>query len=268
MILTYTFFQNALLGALLASILCAIIGTYIVTRRLVIVGGGMAHASLGGVGLGAYFGFSPLLGAALFSILTGFGIRRLSNNRSVREDSAIAMLWTFGMSIGILFAYLAPGFYTDLPAYLFGNILSISHTDLLLLGTLTALTLTLYLVFRDTIISVASDRNFALTQGLPVRFIENLLTVFIALTIVGCLHLMGIVMVISLLSVPQMTASLFVHTYRKLVWLSALFSFAGCLGGLSLSYYADVPGGAAIILLSISCYGLCRMGKYCYVKFF
>ena len=267
MIFTYTFFQNALMGALLASILCAIIGTYIVTRRLVIVGGGMAHASLGGVGLGAYFGFSPLLGAALFSILTGFGIRHLSGNRSVREDSAIAMLWTFGMSIGILFSYLTPGFYTDLPAYLFGNILSISHTDLLLLGSLTAVTFILYQIFRDTIISVASDRNFARTQGLPVNFIENLLTVFIALTIVGCLHLMGIVMVISLLSVPQMTAALFVHTYRHLVWLSAFFGFAGCMGGLALSYYADVPGGAAIILLSISFYALCRLGKYCWSKF-
>lgn len=267
MIFTYTFFQNALIGALLASVLCAIIGTYIVTRRLVIVGGGMAHASLGGVGLGAYLGFSPLWGAALFSILTGFGIRHLSGNRSVREDSAIAMLWTFGMSIGILFAYLTPGFYTDLPAYLFGNILSISHTDLIILGSLTFITFVLYEVFHDAIISVASDRNFARTQGLPVNFIENLLTVFIALTIVGCLHLMGIVMVISLLSVPQMTAALFVRTYRHLVWLSALFGFAGCMGGLTLSYYADVPGGAAIILLSISFYALCRFGKYCIGKF-
>lgn len=268
MIFTYTFFQNALIGALLASILCAIIGTYIVTRRLVIVGGGMAHASLGGVGLAAYLGFSPLLGAALFSVLTGFGIRHLSGNRSVREDSAIAMLWTFGMSIGILFAYLTPGFYTDLPAYLFGNILSISHTDLLLLGSLTLLTALLYLLFRDTLICVACDRNFARTQGLPVGLIENVITVFIALTIVSCLHLMGIVMVISLLSVPQMTASLFVRTYRPMVWLSAVFGFAGCLGGLALSYYADVPGGAAIILLTISFYALCRLGKYVSKRFF
>ena len=131
MLLTYTFFQNALIGALLASVLCAIIGTYVVTRRMVIAGGGMAHASLGGVGLGAYFGFSPLLGAALFATLSGLGIRWISGKRAVREDSAIALLWTLGMALGILFAYLAPGFMTDLPSYLFGDILSISHADLI-----------------------------------------------------------------------------------------------------------------------------------------
>ena len=102
--LAYEFFRNALLGGLLVSILCAMVGTYVVTRRMVIVGGGMAHASLGGVGLGAYLGFSPLLGAALFAVFSGYSIDFLSR-RNVREDAAIAMLWTLGMSLGILFAY-------------------------------------------------------------------------------------------------------------------------------------------------------------------
>lgn len=261
MIFTYTFFQNALIGAFLASILCAIIGTYVVTRRLVIAGGGMAHASLGGVGMGAYFGFPPLLGAAVFAVISGFGIRWLSGKRTVREDSAIAMLWTFGMSLGILFAYLAPGFLTDLPSYLFGNILSISQSDLWVLGGLTLFTVLLYTLFQGPLISVACDPGFAHTQGLPVNALENLLMVLTALTIVGCLHMVGIVMVISLLSVPQMTAALFVRTFQRMVWLSAIFAYAGCLGGLALSYYADVPGGASIILVSISIYALCRTIK-------
>ena len=113
-ILHYTFFQHALLGALLASVLCAVVGTYVVTRRLVIVGGGMAHASLGGVGMGAYFGFSPLCGAALFALVAGGVMRWLAGRRAVREDSAVAMLWTAGMAVGIMFAYLAPGFMTEI----------------------------------------------------------------------------------------------------------------------------------------------------------
>ena len=129
------FLQNALIGSLLASLLCAMVGTYVVTRRLVIAGGGVAHASLGGVGLGAYFGFSPLLGAAGFALLSGLAIDGLSRGR-LREDSAIAMLWTFGMSIGILMSYLTPGFMTDLPLYLFGDILSITRADLWLTGVL------------------------------------------------------------------------------------------------------------------------------------
>lgn len=261
MILTYTFFQNALLGALLASVLCAVVGTYVVSRRMVIVGGGMAHASLGGVGMGAYFGFPPLLGAAIFAVASGFGIRWTATHRGAREDSAVAMIWTFGMAVGILFSYLAPGFMTDLPSYLFGDILSISRTDLVVLGVLTLLAVTLYVLFRSTVVSVACDRNFALTQGLPVRTVETALIVLTALSIVGCLHMVGIVMVISLLSVPQMTAALFARTYHSIVCLSAVFSYLSCLSGLVLSYYADVPGGASIIVVSIVVYALCRAIK-------
>jgi len=261
MIFAYTFFQNALIGSLLASVLCAIIGTYVVTRRLVIAGGGMAHASLGGVGLGAYFGFSPLAGAAIFAVGAGAGIDYLARQRRVREDSAIALLWTLGMAVGILFAYLSPGFMTDLPTYLFGDILSIGQADLWLLGSLTVLTLILYTLFRSTIISVACDRDFARTQGLPVRWIEGIMTTLTALAIVGCLHLVGIVMVVSLLSVPQLTAALFVRTYHKMVWLSALIAYATCLGGLWISYLADVPSGATIILVSIAFYALSRTIK-------
>ncbi len=262
MLIEYAFFQNALIGSLLASVLCAVIGTYVVTRRMVIAGGGMAHASLGGVGLGAYFGFSPLAGAAAFAVLAGWGIRFLGSKRAVREDSAIAMLWTFGMALGILFAYLTPGFMTDLPSYLFGDILSISRADLVALGALAAVAVAFYLLLQSSIVSVALDRHFAATQGLPVNFIEYAMTILTALAIVGCLHMVGIVMVISLLSVPQMTAALFVRTYRRMVWLSALIAYAGCVGGLLLSFYADVPGGASIILSSISLYALCRLGLW------
>lgn len=261
MIFTYAFFQNALIGALLASVLCAIVGTYVVTRRTVIAGGGMAHASLGGVGMGAYFGFSPLLGAAVFAVASGFGIRWLSRERRVREDSVIAMLWTFGMALGILFAYLTPGFMTDLSAYLFGDILSISRADLWVLLVLTLVTLAFYVLLRRPLISVACDRDFARTQGIPVNVMESVMTILVALTIVGCLHIVGIVMVISLLSVPQMTAALFVRTYGRMVWLSALFAYAGCVGGLMLSYWAAIPGGASVILTSISIYALCRAIK-------
>lgn len=230
-----------------------------VTRRTVIAGGGMAHASLGGVGMGAYFGFPPLVGAAVFAVASGFGIKWLGSKRNVREDSAIAMLWTLGMAVGILFAYMAPGFMTDLPAYLFGDILSISSADIYALGTLTIVSLIAYVALRRVIISVACDRDFARTQGLPVDWIETLMMALTALTIVGCLHMVGIVMVISLLSVPQMTASLFVRNYDRMVWLSALIAYISCLGGLTLSYLADVPGGASIIVVSIGIYILCRM---------
>lgn len=266
MLLDYLFFQNALLGALLASLLCAMVGTYVVTRRLVIAGGGVAHASLGGVGLGAYFGFSPLLGAAGFALFSGFAIEALSH-RSVREDSAIAMLWTLGMSVGILAAYLTPGFMTDLPLYLFGDILGITRTDLFLTGALTLLTGLIFASLLPAIVAVAYDRDFARTQGLPVRWIEIGMTALTALTIVACLRLVGIVMVVSLLSVPQATAQLFVRTFRSIIFVSFVAALAACLGGLWLSYVLNVPCGAAIILLSIGGYFFCRAIKSLWTRF-
>lgn len=260
-LLTYTFFQHALIGALLSSVLCAMVGSYVVSRRLVIAGGGMAHASLGGVGLGAYFGFSPVLGAALFALAGGMGIDWLSRRREVREDSAVAMVWTFGMSLGILFAYMAPGFMTDLPAYLFGDILSISGTDLWAMGGLTLATATLFTLLERTIVTTAYDRDFALSQGLPVRIVEQLLTALTALTIVGCLRMVGIVMVISLLSVPQLTAALFTRTFRGMIFASMLVGLADCLLGLTASYLLNVPSGAAIIVVSVMLYFLARAIK-------
>ncbi len=253
-LLHYTFFQHALLGSLLASVLCGLVGTYVVTRRLVFVGGGIAHASLGGVGLGAYLGFPPLAGAAAFALLSGFGIQWLSRRREVREDSAIAMLWTFGMSVGILCAYLTPGFITDLPSFLFGNILSVTRADLAMLAVLAALAALLYVLLLRTIVAVAYDRDFALTQGLPVRTVEALMTVLTALAIVASLHMMGIVLVISLLAVPQMTAGLFARTFGGMALLSIAFAAASCLGGLFLSYWYNVPSGATIVLLCIAVY--------------
>ncbi len=257
----YTFFQHAFAGCVLASVLCALVGTYVVTRRLVFVGGGIAHASLGGVGLGACLGFPPLLGAAVFALFSGWSIQWLSRRREVREDSAIAMLWTLGMGIGILCAYLTPGFVTDLPSYLFGSILSVTRADLLALGALTLLALLLYAVMGRVVVAVAYDRDFAVTQGLPVRFVESLMTALTALSLVASLHMMGIVLVVSLLSVPQMTAGLFARTYGAMVLWAVVFALTGTLGGLWLSYYYNVPSGATVVLFCIAIYFVAKAIK-------
>ncbi len=264
----YTFFQHALGGCILASVLCGLVGTYVVTRRLVFVGGGVAHASLGGVGLGAYAGIPPLWGAAFFALFSGFGIQWLSRRREVREDSAIAMLWTFGMSVGILCAYLTPGFITDLPSFLFGSILSVTRADLWALGILSLVALALHAVMGRVIVAVAYDRDFAVTQGLPVRFVEAVMTALTALSIVCCLHMVGIVLVISLLAVPQMTAGLFARTYGAMAALSVLVGLAGSMGGLWLSYYYNVPSGATIVLLCIGLYFVAKTIKQLYFGLF
>ena len=261
----YTFFQHALLGSLFASIACGIIGTYIVTRRLVFISGGITHASFGGIGIGLYTGISPILGAAIFSVLSAFGVEWLSKRKDMREDSAIAVFWTFGMAIGIIFSFLAPGFTPDLSAFLFGNILTITLTDIWMLVILSLILIGFFYFFITPIIYIAFDREYARSQRIPVRLFEYILMMFIALTIVACLRMIGIVLVISLLTLPQMTANLFTHSFKKIIFMSIGIGFISCSGGLLLSYQLQVPSGASIIFFSILVYAFCKMSKTLYL---
>lgn len=260
-ILQYTFFQNALLGAFLVSILCGFIGTYIVTRRLVFISGGITHASFGGIGIGVFAGINPVLSAMVFAILSAFGVQWITKKKEVRKDSAIAMFWTLGMSVGIICCFLTPGFMPDLPSYLFGSILTIETPDLWLLGGLTVAVALLFTVLLHPIQTIAFDSTFARSQHLPVTAIEYLMMTLIAMTIVASLKMVGIVLAISLLTIPQMTANLFTYNYKKLIALSILLGWLDCLLGLTASYLLNVPSGATIIFVSIVVFSLCKTIK-------
>ena len=260
-IFSYIFFQHALLGSLLASILCGLIGTYIVTRRLVFISGGITHSSFGGIGLGVFMGLPPILSAAVFAVLSAWGIPWFSHRRDMREDSAIAVFWTFGMSIGIICSFLTPGFTPELSSYLFGNILTISHSDLIFLAAITVVAVLCFAIFLRPLLSVAFDAKFARSQHLPVNCIEYIMMSFIALSIVACLRIVGIVLVISMLTIPQVTANLFTRSFKQMMWLSIPIGYAGCLGGLLLSFHYNIPSGASIIFVSTLIYIFCKAGQ-------
>ena len=265
-ILEYSFFQNALLGSLLASVLCGFIGTYIVTRRLVFISGGITHASFGGIGLGVFLGINPILSAMVFSVLSAFGVQWMSHRGDVREDSAIAVFWTFGMSLGIICCFLSPGFMPDLPSFLFGSILTISQADLWLLATLLVVVVLVFALLYRTILSVAFDVDFARSQRLPVAFIEYLMMALIALTIVGTLRMVGIVLSISLLTIPQMSANVLTHNFKRMIAWSIVIGWVDCLMGLGLSYALNVPSGASIIFVSILVYLVLKVGNVAFKK--
>jgi len=260
-LLQYTFFQNALIGSLLTSILCGIIGTYIVTRRLVFISGGITHASFGGIGLGVFLGINPILSAMVFAVMSACGVQWMSKRADVREDSAIAVFWTLGMSIGIICCFLTPGFMPDLPSFLFGSILTIGTSDLILLAAMALLAITVFVFFLRPIQSVAFDSLFARSQHLPVNLIEYGMMILIAMTIVSTLRMVGIVLAISLLTIPQMTANLFTFSYKNIIFLSIIIGWVDCLAGLSISYWLNVPSGASIIFVGIIIYALSRTIK-------
>ena len=230
------------------------------TRRLVFISGGITHASFGGIGIGLYTGISPIVTAAVFSVLSAFGVEWLSKRSDMREDSAIAVFWTFGMAVGIIFSFLAPGFTPDLSSYLFGNILTITEGDIWMLAILSILLIAFFSIFLRPILAVAFDREFARSQRMPVAIFEYLLMMFIALTIVACLRMVGIVLAISLLTLPQMTANLFTYSFKRIIWLSILTGYVSCIGGLCLSYSLQVPSGASIIFVSILIYAAAKLG--------
>lgn len=255
----YTFFQYAVAGSLLASVICGIVGTYIVTKRLVFISGGITHASLGGIGIGLYSGVSPIFAASLFSIFSGLGIEWLSQKKGMREDSAIAMLWTLGMSVGIIFSYLTPGYVPELTTYLFGNIIRISTSDLTFMAAVATATLVFFVSFRNSIISIAFDETFAASNGLPVKLFRYIMITIISLAVVSCIRIAGIVLTLSMMTIPTNTAALFTHKYITTVWLSVIICAVTCLGGLIGAYFYNIPSGTSIIFLSIVVYAVARM---------
>lgn len=261
-LLDFGFFRNAFIAAFIASITCGIIGTYIVARRIVFISGGITHASFGGIGMGYYFGFDPIGGAIAFGILSALGIELFTKKADLREDSAIAMLWSLGMAAGVIFIFLTPGYAPNLMSYLFGNILTVSTSDLFYLLLLAVFVIGFFIIFYRMIIFVSFDEEFAMTNNAPVRLFNALLISLVALTIVLNIRVMGIILVMSLLTIPQAIANLFTKKFDVMMIYSIVFGFLGSLTGLILSYIYDIPSGAAIIFTLVVLYGLIKATYY------
>jgi len=261
-ILSYDFVLHAVEAAFLASITCGFIGAYIVARRMVFISGGITHASFGGIGLGYFLGINPIFGAAIFSILSAFGIRLVSKQTDIREDSAIGILWSFGMAVGIIFIYLTPGYAPNLMSYLFGSILTVTSTDLALMGILAAVTVAVFMLFYRTILFISFDEEYARSHNAPVETFNYLMLTLVALVIVINIRVAGIILVISYLTIPQSTANLFVNDLKKIIILSMIISFAGSITGLFLSYYWNIPSGATIIFVFVLIFMIARAIVY------
>jgi len=246
-IFQYDFIVKGLLGALFASITAGFIGTHIVTRKMVFLSGGITHASFGGIGIGYYAGFSPVAGAAIFGVLSALGIEYLSIHQKIREDSAIGILWAFGMAVGIIFIYLTPGYSPNLMSYLFGSILTVTDADIIALGIMSVVLLIYFGVFYRTILYISYDEIFARTYSSYVNIFKYVTTSLIALTIVLNIRMAGVILVLSLLTIPPNISMLFTRNYRKIIMFSMISGFSGAAAGFIISYYAGIPVGATII---------------------
>ncbi|MBD3272435.1 MAG: iron chelate uptake ABC transporter family permease subunit [Elusimicrobia bacterium] len=249
-LLSYAFIRNALIAGMLASIACGIIGTLVVNKRIVAICGGIAHASFGGIGLGYLMHVNPSISGLMFGIMSGLGIGWLSKKTKKSEDTSIAILWSVGMSLGIIFVSLSSGYVPDLFTYLFGNILSVTTVDIIAILILDCIIiLWIWLVYKETM-AICFDEQFSQIRGVPVNLLYLTMLVMVALTVGILMKVVGIILVIALLSLPAATAAKYTRTLKGMMILSIFLSMFFIISGLMISYFGDLPSGATIILFA------------------
>lgn len=249
-ILQYRYLSNALIACILSGITCGIIGTYIVARRMVFLCGGITHASFGGLGIAFYFGANPILGATIFAILSALGIEWSNSRAKIRPDSAIGMVWGIGMAIGALFISMRPGYTSgDMANFLFGSIVTVTDGDIIALAILSILLIIGTILWHRPIMFAAFDSNFAGASGVPVKAISYAMAIVTAVTIVLSIRTMGIVLLISLLTIPVVAANSIFKEYKKIIPTSVALAVTSSIAGIALSYHAEVPSGPAIIFM-------------------
>lgn len=249
-----TFLQHALIGGLLASLGCGVIGTYVVAKRISFVAGGVAHSVLGGMGIAYFLGASPLAGALVAALVAALIIGWVNLHWHQNEDTIIAALWAVGMAVGVLFISRTPGYNADLMSYLFGNILMVSRADLYVMAALDAVAILLVTLFSKQFLAVSFDEEFARVRGVRVEVFHLLLLCLVALTVVVLIQVVGLILVLALLTLPAAIAAQYRSRLVPIMALAIVLGMAFTCGGLALSYAPDLPAGATIILLAGATY--------------
>lgn len=255
-LLKYNFLQNAVYSALMASVVCGIIGTIIVEKKLVMMSGGIAHTSFGGVGLGYYLNIEPIFGAMFFALLSSVAIVTIRRKTEVDSDTLIGIMWAMGMSLGILFISFMKGYPPDMSSYLFGDILTVTNLDIKVMLVLVVFVVIAITALFNQWKAYLFDEEFSYVRGLNTNFYEYFLFILIALTVIVLIRVTGIILIIALLTAPPAMARLFTYNFKKIIILAIVFGMIFSILGLWLSYLFNIPSGGTIILLIGSTYFL------------
>lgn len=262
-LLQYEFMRNALIASILASLVCGIIGTFIVLRKIVFISDGIAHSAFGGVGLGYFLHISPTIMAIPFSIFSAISINLLLNKKAkIEEDSAIGIMLVFGMAIGILFIYLTPGYAPDLMIYLFGSIISIPNFDLFVMCILDVIIIATIFLFYREFVYMCFDEEFSNIVGIKTKTLNLLLLCLIALSIVVLMRVVGIILLVALLTIPTTISKNFFKNVKSIILLSIFLATMLTVSGLFFSYNLNLPSGATIVLTSIIALIVAKIYKF------
>ncbi|KGN03099.1 membrane protein [Clostridium novyi A str. 4570] len=250
----YAFMRHAVIAVILASIVCGIIGTIVVEKKLVMMSGGIAHTAFGGIGMGYFLGIEPMIGALIFSVLSSLGIAKINRSTNTNSDTLIGMFWSLGMALGIIFIAFTPGYPPDMNSYLFGNILRVSSMDVKIMGALDVIVVAIIVVLFNYFKAYLFDDEFTQVLGINTSFLEYLTYVTIACTIVVLIRVVGIILVIALLTVPPAIAKQFTFNLKSIMIVSSFLGIIFGFAGLAISYYFNIASGASIIIVAVASY--------------
>lgn len=259
--LEFVFLRHALYAGILISIACGIIGTLVIVNKLSYIAGGVAHAAYGGLGLAVFFGLPPAAGTLPFSVVSALAMGYVAGRNREATDAAIGTLWAFGMAAGILLIELTPGYHADLMSYLFGSIMAVSTTDLLLMAVLNVVIILFVALFYKELVAFSYDEEYALISGIPVTLLRYLLLIMVACSVVMLIQAVGLILVIALFTIPATIAQLFSKNIRNMMALAVASGLVITFSGIFISYFLNLTAGATIILTACVLYGLCYAVK-------
>jgi len=261
-ILEFGFMQRALITGLAVAVTCSVIGLFLVLRRQSLFGDAISHVAFGGIAIGLFINLYPIWTAFIVSIFGALGITKLRESTKIPPDSAIAVLLTSGLAVGVVLIGLAGGFTLDLYSFLFGSILLVSPQDTLTILVLSAAVLSIISVIYRKLLYVTFDEQQAKVSGIQVTNLNYLFIVLASITVITSIRLVGVLLISSLVVIPNITAILFGKGFKKTLLISFLIAVYSVLGGIIISYYLNLAPGGTIVLMSIATFFATLIAKH------
>ena len=255
-ILTYTFMQRAIVSGIAISLMCSVIGLFLVLRKQSLFGDALAHAAFGGIAAGLYLGIYPLWTAFAVSVSSALALTKVKQKFQISSDATVAILLSSGLAMGVILISMSKGFTVDIFSFLFGSILLVSlQNTLLILGLCGTILVTVLLLYKKLVYSTFSEEQ-AKVSGIPVEKMNYLFVVIAAIAVVSSMQLVGILLTSSLIVVPNVTAILFSRGFKQTAILSMSFAVFSAIVGILTSYVFNVAPGGMIVLISIIIFGI------------
>jgi zinc transport system permease protein len=260
-LIQYGFMQRALISAIAISVICAIVGLFLVLKRHSLFGDALAHVAFGGISLGLFIGVYPLWTAYIVAILSAVGVNKLRESTKIPPDSSIAVLLTSGLAIGVILISISGGYTLDLFSLLFGNILLVGNDDLIMILITAAIVIPVIYMLYKKLVLIIFDENQAKVSGLNVTWINTLFIILASITIIASIRLVGVLLISSLIVIPNITAIMLGKGFKKTLFISCAMSVFSSVFGIVISYYLNLAPSGTIVLILVSIFLIAVIAK-------